>query len=872
MADSNNLNWERISELYSLALEMPPDNWHNWLQTQCNEQEKKSGLDTYLMKLLKSSPRANAFFDALNRNIEEDFIRHKNMDVYQPGDTFDKFRIIKEIGYGGMSKVFLCQRADGQFEQNVAIKVMKVRGDAEFMKDRFRKEQQILAGINHAHIAQLYDGGITEQGHPYIIMEYVEGEAIDLYCKRKNLGIRDRIRLFIQVCDAVQYAHSRLIVHHDIKPANIMVNNQGQVKLLDFGISQVLFSQEKEEVKKTSFEGTLQYASPEQFDGAGPSVASDVYKLGLVLYNLLTGRLYNFREEKQSFKDDLFETQGGGSAPKRRHRRNALLLSDLDAILRKCLEREPSQRFESVSALSHDLQNTLTNHALHSHPPHLGYRLRKSYARNKAKVWMFTLFNLALLVSLVFLVSQFRQTFKEKERAEHILEFVWEVFESADLEMAQGDTLTVYELLENSLPRIEALDKQPELQAELYYVTGNVYYNMGFWQRSNEIHYKALEINQSLPDKKEHKLEQARLYFKIASSHASLTEYQSADSIIGLSLNIYEKYSHTEYLLEKSEAMSLKAINLFRMGKFEETLDYSLSTLEFFKENADENFFTQSTINHNPKIAIKNNLTNTLRLMARHEEALKYSLRAKEMVDILVPNYNAQKATVYNDYAIVLSALERHEDALKVNYEVYLMNVITYGERHPITLLSMTNMAKYYYDLRDYLRSDSLNLMLLDIYLEMFGELHNRTIVTYNNLGNSYYHQENYEKALKYQTLTLKADIATLGESHHYVGATKNSLGKTYLKMGNLDEAEDHFYKAIEIFKYNFGEKNQYLCDVYSHIAELYCIKDDPELCGYYFDKALQLSLELLGEEHSLTQNIRNTKDEFMAELALTEP
>ena len=865
MADSNNLNWERISELYSLALEMPADQWQDWLQTQCNEDEKRSGLDTYLLKLLKSSPRADAFFDALNQNIEEDFFRHKDMDVYKPGDTFDKFRIIKEIGHGGMSKVFLCQRDDGQFDQTVAIKVMKVRGDAEFMKDRFRQEQQILAGINHAHIAQLYDGGITEQGHPYIIMEYVEGEAIDIYCKRKNLGTKDKIRLFIQVCDALQYAHSRLIVHHDIKPANIMVNNQGKIKLLDFGISQVLFSQEKAEDRKTSFEGTLQYASPEQFEGAGPSVASDVYKLGLVLYNLLTGKLYNFNRREQYFRNELFENQleGTGSAGKSRHSKNSLLLSDLDAILRKCLEREPSQRFESVSALSHDLQNTLTNHALHSHPPQLGYRLRKSYARNKAKVWMFTLFNLALLVSLVFLISQFRQTLKEKERAEHILEFVWDVFESADPEVMQGDTITVYQLLENSIPRIEELDKQPELQAELYYVTGRIYSKLGFWDRGGELYYMALEISDNLPQKMYIQINKAKILSDIASYLRNIADYKTADSLVDLAIETFKKYE--KFLLEDelARAIRIKA-NIKRLeGNHSESIELSEKVLKILNSNSsDPNL---------EKIAAKTNLANSLRHLGRYEEAGEHMKNAISMIEEMNQDINHIKLTAYGDYAALLVHMGQYEKALEYNYEVYNIRSAVYGKESPATLINLLNVAATYFRLENYQKSYSINLYLLDKFSELFGENHNYTVSALFNLSSSMYAQKNFEKALYYQKMVLKADIENLGENHHYVAETMRAIGKSYLSMNETGKAEEYFYKALDVYKHNFGEKHGFISITYSYLASINCSKGNYTQCRDYFDIAIEMAIETVGEDHFTTQNIRNLMDEYAHSLALLD-
>jgi len=332
MAKNKDYNWDRVSELFDQALEIPHEKWVNWIDTQCNDQEKETGLHTYVLKLLKSSVRADAFFESLNKNIEDDLQNSSEVKILQPGDKFEKFRIIRELGHGGMARVFLCERDDGTFEHKVALKIIKIKEGGEFLKDKFRREQQILAGINHPNIARLYDGGITPEGFPFIIMEYVEGEPITTWCTKNKLTARQRIQLFIQVCNALQYAHNNFIVHHDIKPANILVNDAGQIKLLDFGISQVLFSQENTESNVTSFEGTLQYAAPEQFKGAGPSIASDIYKAGLVLFD----KAYSSEKPLDSFISGLkessdYETLFGNRTWFNNH---TLLLEDLDAILR----------------------------------------------------------------------------------------------------------------------------------------------------------------------------------------------------------------------------------------------------------------------------------------------------------------------------------------------------------------------------------------------------------------------------------------------------------------------------------------------------------------------------------------------------------
>ncbi len=222
-------SWERISDVFTQALEQPSSQWKTWVNNHLSEKEKKQGMDTYILKLLIKAPRADAFFEALQRNVEDDLCGYEDEINYQQGERIGKFRIIKELGHGGMARVYLCERADDQFEHKVAVKVMKVQGDIDFSKERFRQEQQILAGINHPNIAQLYDGGFTDEGFPFIVMEYIEGMPIDEYCADKKLTVSEKLRLFQQVCAAIQYAHNQFIIHQDIKPANILVSKDGLV-------------------------------------------------------------------------------------------------------------------------------------------------------------------------------------------------------------------------------------------------------------------------------------------------------------------------------------------------------------------------------------------------------------------------------------------------------------------------------------------------------------------------------------------------------------------------------------------------------------------------------------------------------------------
>lgn len=851
MANQNNSSWERISQLYNTAIDITPADWQGWLKTNCTPNELDRGLDQYILKLLKGAPRAEAFFEALNHNIDDDISHKSGSGHYKEGDKFDKFRIIKELGKGGMAWVYLCERDDGQFDQKVALKIMQLKGDKTFMTEKFRQEQQILARINHPNIAQLFDGGITKEGFPYIIMEYVEGKPLDEYCDEQKSDIRERLNLFIQVCQALQYAHNNLIVHHDIKPANILVNKDGQIKLLDFGISQVLYSQAKEETRSSSFEGTLQYASPEQFHGAGPSIFSDIYKLGLVFFNLLTGKSYNFHNEKPEFKDILkqYLTKNQSPAKKLWQGNTSLLISDLNAILQKCLSEDPSQRFLSVSALCLDIENLLNNQTLHSHEPSLGYRVRKSYARNLVKVWMFSGFNIALIFLVVFLISQYQQTLQEKRRAEYILGFVWDVFESSDPEITLGDTITVYEMLENSLPRIAKLDKEPELQADLYEITGTVYGKLGFWQRGADFLDDALNQYDNLQQTKENKIKKAILLTNISSNLRNLSETQTADSIIDISLEIFNKNATRKDMEKYAQAITTKARIMIDKAKYAESIEFS--------ERASELMNRVTSGPHIEKVRAQSHIAHALNYLSRYDEAIDAITESIAMINDLDQGENNSTLFAYGVYSTALAKKGNIDDAIEIDNEILRMKKQIYGEFKPTTLVTLSNIASKYFQLKRYTDADSINLIALGHYRELLGEDHNYTITTLYNLGNSYYYQQRYQEAIEYLNLSLEGDIRNLGETHPFLASSYQILGLINSQMDQLDQSELLFLKAIDILKLNFGEKHEHLSTAYSHLANLYCKQGRYTECKNYFEIAIDMSTEFLGSDHYATENIR---------------
>ena len=364
-------------------------------------------------------------------------------DAFEPGTQIGSYRVVRELGRGGMGAVYLAERSDGQFQHQAAVKVINAGFPNSSLIRRFLRERQILARLDHPAVARLLDGGLTTGNRPYFVLEYVDGERIDRYCEERRLSIRARLRLFLQVCGAVQYAHRNLIIHSDIKPANILVTSGGkagmdqaglhqaglhqaglhQVKLLDFGIAKLLAERDEfddAQHTRTDLLLTLDYASPEQARGAPVGTATDIYSLGTVLYELLAGR-HPLGKRQGSFETArrLQETEPArpSDAAVDPHDRDALR-GDLDRIVLVALQKEPGRRYSSVEAFAADIERYLDGFPVAARGDSYGYRAGKFIRRNRALVGAAALLALIVTGSIVALVESNRATERQRVRAE----------------------------------------------------------------------------------------------------------------------------------------------------------------------------------------------------------------------------------------------------------------------------------------------------------------------------------------------------------------------------------------------------------------------------------------------------------------------
>jgi serine/threonine-protein kinase len=394
------------------------------------------------------------------------------------GQRVGAYRLVRLLGEGGMSSVYEAVRDDAQYEQRVALKLVRAGMATESVLERLRNERQILAKLDHPNIAALHDGGTTDDGLPYFVMEYVDGVPLLSHCSQDDLPLSRRLALFCTICEAVEHAHRHLVVHRDLKPSNILVTREGTPKLLDFGIARILDDRERS-AEVTA--GVLRfftpgYASPEQIRGERVTTASDVYSLGVVLYELLTGE----RPGRSGPGDDPAPPSSHNATWQRR------LRGDLDDITLKALRPEPEERYGSALDLARDVHRHLEAQPVAARSGTLGYRATKFVRRHRVGVAATLAVLATAVVAGALLVRQVAVTRDERDKAQAVSAMLVDLFEVADPATAHGDSVTVVDLLDHGTERVESLADQPELQAMLLSTLGELYEKAGQLDRAGE--------------------------------------------------------------------------------------------------------------------------------------------------------------------------------------------------------------------------------------------------------------------------------------------------------------------------------------------------------------------------------------------------
>ena len=531
MTESDRERHRLAQDLLFEALELPQEERAAFLESRVPDDPDLRDEVHSLLAALDRESVVDAVVDDTSDHLPEEGAQDQPRAASGPAEDqlgeVGSFRLRRLLGQGGMGSVYLADRVGEDYEQQVALKLVRTGFFDAKLEERFREERRILALLRHPGIAQLIDGGVTPEGRPYFALEFVEGTPLLDHCEGRELTLESRLRLFLEICEPVQYAHRQLVIHRDLKPANILVTRDGHVKLLDFGVAKLLHTQVADaHATRTSPWITPAYASPEQIRGEPVGTAVDVYALGIILYEMLTGvRPYEVHGslppseverivcEVEPTRPSKVVTQTGdptqgsptgprGTGTQKLSRR---LSGDLDTIVLKALAKAPERRYASVADLAEDVRRHLDGRPVLARPDTVGYRVRKFATRNRTGVIAGAAIAVSLILGMVGVASARARAAAERnvaesqaDRADQVASLMLEIFQLSDPARSRGDTVTAREILDRGTERIQSeFEGQPLAQADLLSQVAEVYRGLGRFARAEELARTALFLRET---------------------------------------------------------------------------------------------------------------------------------------------------------------------------------------------------------------------------------------------------------------------------------------------------------------------------------------------------------------------------------------
>jgi eukaryotic-like serine/threonine-protein kinase len=741
------------------------------------------------------------------------------------GRPIGPYRLLRELGHGGMGTVYLAERSD--VGKRVALKV--VRGEVAAGDDlqRFLFERRVLARLTHPNIAALLDAGVTDDGVPWFAMEYVDGEPITTYADRLRLTIEQRLRLFEQVCEAVAHAHQRLLVHRDVKPSNILVSAAGEVKLVDFGIAKLLSGDGGGDLTRTGGRVmTPEYAAPEQVRGDPITTATDIYGLGLVLYELLTGR-HPFRSSEETpqgvkmvFRADAARPSSlvarrtwPGSRPVTNAsnaevaqarsadplRLKRALAGDLDAITLKALRREPIERYPSVEAMQEDLRRQHAGLPVLARRGSQAYRARKFVLRHRGAIAAATLGAFAIAGYVVrermlrAEAERLRDAARiEAARSEHVSTFLTELFAVAnpfEAERDRLDTLRIRDFLIRRGARVADLKDQPEVQLQAFNVVARMYATLGMDDRARPMLGDALALGRRL--------------------------YPSGHSDVVRSLNNLGTFHFAKLEYDQSEKYFREALAMGRQlypgphGHVAETLHGLSDVLRVKNEyaaaeplNREEVVMRKQLAGEHSALyaAALNNLGLLLSDQGKNAEAEPILREALAIDEKQLPASHPQTASVLHNLGIVLQSTNRPAEAEPLMRRAFAIKREYFGESHPRVLNGISALVGVLYRLNRLEEAEALTRQQLAITQRVNGERFQATAWSHRDLANILRRRGNYAGAEREARAALNTLRAVLPAGHTEIGRAAVSLGRAVQLQKRHAEACGYLDEATKIF------------------------------------------------------------------------
>jgi len=796
--------WERIQGLFHEALDRPASERLTFL-------ESASGGDQQLIRdvqaLIEEDTHGASLLDRDVSQVATEMLRPPAAVLAQ---EFGPYRLREVLGEGGMGVVYLAERQD--LGSLAAIKVLRDAWMSPARRERFATEQRTLAQMTHPSIARLYDADTLADGTPWFAMEYVKGVPINDYCSAHQPSAAERLQTFRAVCEAVQYAHSRAVIHRDLKPSNIIVQSDGTVKLLDFGIAKQLDQRDqKADRTRTGLRlMTPAYAAPEQIRGEQAGVYTDVYGLGVILYELLTGALPFEVEGETTSAIERMIVEREPEKPSVRAQREKesgkaaqaakTSWADLDVLCLTAMHKDPHRRYGSVEALIRDIDHYLKGEPLEARADSLRYRAGKFVRRNRRGVIVAAAVSVTVVGLIVFFTVRLavarNVALAQAARAERIQRFMLSLFNGGEREAGPADNLRVVDLLDRGVQQARLLDREPAAQADLYQTLGGIYATLGKLDRADALLGTALKQRKSIAGD--------------GSAEAAESEVE-----LGLLRSDQDKLDEAERLVRDGLAKARRQRPVDNAGVARAMLALG-QVLERRGKYAEG--------------------------IAVLDEAVKLQsgpgLPTPELADLLNELANNHYQSGHLDLAKSL-----HERALAIHRQLF-------GERHPTVASDLLDLADIQQELGYYPAAERLVRQALAINRPYYGENHPETAHNLTVLGRTLVFQKRYDEAQSALQQALAIRERVYGKVHPMIADTVNELGGLAYMRDQLDEAEKQYQRMADIYQTVYQGHYFGMATAESNLGTVYMDRKQWPRAEQFYRQALSLFIETEGPEH----------------------
>lgn len=857
--------WARIRPLLDAAWDRPPDERAAFLDAACaDDPALRAEVEAYL----DAYDAAPSFLDGdAAAFVQQAYREGQDADPSAPLDRdVGPYRLLEEIGRGGMSRVYRAKRADGAYHQTVAVKLLRIGLDSAEGRQRFQLERQVLATLNHPNIAGLLDGGLTADDVPYLVMEYVDGQPIVDYCAAHRCTVEERLALVATVGEALQYAHRHLVVHRDLKPSNILVTPEGTVKLLDFGIAKLLDADVAGLTLPATRTGirpmTPAYAAPEQMRGDPISAATDVYQLGVLTYELLTGCRPFASAERNVVAIERAVLEDPPTRPSTlvRHARAAetvkrspealarTLRGDLDAVILKALQKAPDERYASSQAFGEDIGRFLRGLPVIARPITPVHRARKFVQRHAVGVLLSASAVLTLLAFVGLLLYQQSQTAEQRDRAAtaaqtagQVSDFLVDLFETSN-PITGEEEVTARDLLDRGTTQAAQLDTRPAVQAQLFEVMGRAHIGLGNYATADSLLQQALTVRRTLHEPPHPDI--ARTLNEQSAARDGLGAYAAAESLAQTALDMRRALYDVP---DPDVAESLNAVALYtkRQGTFAAAESLYRASWEMRKQLHEPP--------HEDLAASLNNLGQLLTEQGAYDEAQALHEDALQQRHALFGERHIHTAESQNNLALALNEQGNYA-ASEALYRTSLATHRTLlGPAHPSIAISKNNLAVALEEQGQYAEAEDLKRASLAMRRELHGDAHPHVTASKNNLAVLMRKMEDFAQAAQLFERVLDRLSEHFDGPHPYIGITKTNLGGTYREQGRFDEADAVLREAGRIYTTVFGDAHPEVATNLVNRADLYRTMGHVDEAIALHQEALAMRRELLGAAHPST-------------------